>query len=75
MVRSHIVGEGNETFYIRVWKPLSSERVLKILKGSSKRNTQREQYLLAVGLGCYIVFVFENFICFLIFIYNRFVLC
>ena len=50
-VRSHIswgVGEVNETFFIRVWKPLPSRCVLKTL-----REAQRGQYLLAVDLGCY----------------------
>ena len=36
-------GEENETFFIRVWKLLSSRRILK----------QRGRYLLAMGLGHY----------------------
>ena len=43
----------NKTFFIRVWKPLSSRHVLKTLSGSPKGNTQRAQYLLTVGLGRY----------------------
>ena len=43
-----LVGKGNETFFIRVWKPLPSGRVWK-----PWGEAQREQYLLAVGLGCY----------------------
>ena len=35
------VGEENETFFIRVWKPLT---------GSLRGKVQRGQYLLAVGL-------------------------
>ena len=30
-------GEENETFFIKVWKPLPSKRVLKTLRGSLKR--------------------------------------
>ena len=45
--------EENEAFFIRVWKPLSSRRILKILKRSLKGKAQRGQYLLAVGLDCY----------------------
>ena len=36
-----------------MWKSLLSRHVLKTLRGSLKRKTQREQYLLAMGLGCY----------------------
>ena len=36
-----------------MWKPLLNRRVLKTLRGSSKGEAQRGQYLLAVGLGCY----------------------
>ena len=32
------VGEENETFFIRVWKPLPSRRVLKTLRGSPKED-------------------------------------
>ena len=45
-----LVGEENETPFIRVWKPLPSIRVLKTLRGSSKEKAQQGQYLLAVGL-------------------------
>ena len=48
----HHSGE-NETFFIRVWKPLFSRRVLKTLRESSKRKAQREQYLLVVDFGHY----------------------
>ena len=44
------VGEGNEAFFISVWKPLPNRRVLKTLRGSPKG---KAQYLLAVGFGCY----------------------
>ena len=47
------VGKENETFFIRVGKPLPSRYLLKTLRGSSKGKTQRGQYLLAVDLGCY----------------------
>ena len=43
------VGEENETFFIRLWKPLSSIRVLKTLRGSPKGKAQRGQYRLAMG--------------------------
>ena len=45
--------EENKTFFIRAWKLLLSRPVLKTLKGSPKGKAQREQYLLAVGLGRY----------------------
>ena len=45
------VGEGNETFFIRVWKPHPSRRVLKTLRGSLKGKSQIGQYLLVVDLG------------------------
>ena len=48
------VGEENEILFIIVWKPLLSRRVLKTLRGSLEGKTQRGQYLLAVGLSCYI---------------------
>ena len=38
-------------FFIRMWKPHPSTRVLKTLRGSPKGKTQRGQYLLAVGLS------------------------
>ena len=44
------VGEENETPSIRVWKPLPSIHILKILRGSLKGKAQREQYL---GLSHY----------------------
>ena len=44
------VGEGNETFFIRVWEPLPSRRVLKTLRWSPKRKAQRGQYLLTNGI-------------------------
>ena len=47
------VGEKNKAFLLRVWKPLFSRHVLKTLRGSPKGKTQRGQYLLTVGLGCY----------------------
>ena len=47
------VEEGNEAFFIRVWKTLSSRRVLKTFRESPKGKAQREQYLLDVGLGHY----------------------
>ena len=47
------VGEENEAFFTRVWKPLPSKHILKTLRGSPKGKTQRGQYRLAVGLGCY----------------------
>ena len=48
-----LVGKENETFFIKVWKPLPSKRVLKTLRGSPKGKAQRGQYLLAVSLGYY----------------------
>ena len=42
-----LVGEENEAFFIRVWKPLHSKCFLKTLKGSPKGKTQSGQYLLA----------------------------
>ena len=65
IVRSHIswgeerlwdpisVAWENETFFVRVWKPLPSKRVLKTLRGSSKGKAQRGQHLLAVSLDRY----------------------
>ena len=49
------VGEGNEPFLVRVWKRLLNRRVLETLRGSPKEKAQRGQYLLAVGLGRYIL--------------------
>ena len=53
MVRSHI-GWGGErnNLYKRV-EPLSTRRVLKILRESSEGKVQSEQYLLGVFLGRY----------------------
>ena len=36
-----LVGEENEAFCIRVWKPLPSRRVLKTLRGSPKGKALR----------------------------------
>ena len=47
------VGEENETFFIRMRKPLPSRRVLETLSGSSKGKVQKGQYLLAMGLNSY----------------------
>ena len=46
------LGRRMKHFY-KGWKPLSSRRVLKILRGSLKGKSQKGQYLLAVDLGCY----------------------
>ena len=35
--------EENETFFVRVWKPLPSKRILKILRESLKGKAQRGQ--------------------------------
>ena len=40
--------EENETLFTRVWKPLSSIRVLKTSRRSPGGKAQKEQYLLAV---------------------------
>ena len=48
-----MVGEENKTFFIRVWKSLSSRRVLKTLSESPGGKTYREQYLLVVDLSRY----------------------
>ena len=47
------VGEGNETFLIRVLKPLPSRRVLKMWDWRQYVTCQNGQYLLAVGVGRY----------------------
>ena len=39
------IGKGNKVFFVRVWKPLPSRRVLKTLRGSSK-GVQIGQFLL-----------------------------
>ena len=49
--RTILVGEEKEALLIRVCKPLPTRRVLKTLRENSKGKAQREQYLLAVGLG------------------------
>ena len=36
------VGEGNETFLIRVWKPLLSRRVLKLQGEVQKRKSKED---------------------------------
>ena len=48
-----LVGKGNKTFFIRVWKPLSSRRVLKPWGWRRYVTGQSGQCLLAVGLDCY----------------------
>ena len=53
IVRSHICWRGEQSIFIRVWKPLPSRRVLKTLRGSLEGKTQRGQYLIAVGLVPY----------------------
>jgi len=40
----HRLRERNEAFFIRVWKPLPSQHVLKTLRGSPKAKAQRRQY-------------------------------
>ena len=47
-----LVGEENKTSFIRVWKPSPSRHVLKPWGEAQRR---REQYLLAVNLGRYII--------------------
>ena len=47
-----LVGEENETPFIRVWKP--ADAFLKTLRGNPKGKIQRGQYLLAMCLGGYI---------------------
>ena len=49
----HGISQSNETFFIRVWKPLPNKRILKTLKGKRKGKAQRGQYLIVVSLGCY----------------------
>ena len=57
------VEEGNEAFFIRVWKPLPNRPVLKTLREVRKEKTKKGQYLLAVDLGCYINVSRELYIC------------
>ena len=45
---STLIGEGNETFLIRVRKPLPNRHVLKTLRGSPKKTISASG-----GLGCY----------------------
>ena len=52
IVRSHISWGGDETFFIRVWKPLPSKRILKTLRRSSKGKAQKIQYRLEADLDC-----------------------
>ena len=52
-MKFHIGWRGNEAFLVRVWKPLPNRRVLKTLRESPKGKAQRDQYVLAVGLGRY----------------------
>ena len=44
------VGEENEVFFIRVWKPLSNKHVLKTLRGSPKGKTQKRTISASGGL-------------------------
>ena len=39
IVRSHVDWRRDKAFFIRMWKPLSNKRILKILKGSLKGKT------------------------------------
>ena len=48
---SEHVGLLKEWIVMRAWKPFLNRHVLKTLTGSSKGKAQREQYLLAAGLG------------------------
>lgn len=40
-------------------KPVCNGRVLKTLNKKSEKNTQRGQYLLTMGLGCYMLYTPE----------------
>ena len=59
----HRLGRRTKHFFMGVWKPLPSRRVLKTLRGSPKGKAQGEQYLLgwawAVTLGAGLGNVFE----------------
>ena len=52
-----LIREGNkckrECWAPKGVEPLRNRRILKTLRRSSKRKAQRGQYLLAVGLSCY----------------------
>ena len=50
------VGEKNEAFFIRVWKPLSNRHILKISRVGPEGKVQRGQHQLARGLSRYIDF-------------------
>ena len=50
-MRSHIVGEENETLFIRVWKPLPSRRVLKNLEGKPERKSPKRKISASGGPG------------------------
>ena len=52
-MRSRIGSEENEALFIRVWRPLPSINIFKMLKESPKEKAQRGQYLLAMSLGHY----------------------
>ena len=42
MWRSTLVGKKNEILFIRVWKPFSSRRVLKTLRGEAQKGKANE---------------------------------
>ena len=44
------VGEKNETFFIRVWKPLPIRRVLKTLRGKPERESPKRIIFASDGL-------------------------
>ena len=43
-VRSSSVGKENEIFFISLWKPLRSRRVLKTLRASTRGKIQKGSY-------------------------------
>ena len=51
-VRCHVVREGNETLFIKVWKSLPSRRVLKT---SHERDDLKRTLSASGGLDCYIL--------------------
>ena len=53
IVRSHIGWREERSIPSKVWKPLPSGYVLKMLRGNPRGKTQSTQYLLTMGLGCY----------------------
>ena len=53
IVRSHIGWRGERNIPYKGVETLLSKRILKTLWGSLNEKTQRGQYMLAVGLGCY----------------------